>query len=171
MVAIASLTMAESEGPVFRTMLPSSGAESLRRRRRTFTWTLSRKSRALRNIVGRRICTSILHGLFRLLERMQDHCVPATFSTALENHAAWLDPSSSVNASKRQSVALPNRVEMTTSAASRPRAITILPREVARGNIHAAAQRKGEFVPTIPARYTAAKRSMSRSELTVVTAN
>jgi hypothetical protein len=39
-VAAASLVMAARELPVLRTMLPSSGAESLSRRRKTRTCTL-----------------------------------------------------------------------------------------------------------------------------------
>ena len=85
-VAAASLVMAASELPLLRTMLPSSGAESLSRRRKILTWTLSRKSRALRNIVGLRICTV----------NLQRGCTPGTPLRLERKSTAWV-PAASVN--------------------------------------------------------------------------
>ena len=54
-VVVASLVMAEIDLPDFRTMLVNSASDSLRRRRRTLTCTLSLKSSELRKYVGLRL--------------------------------------------------------------------------------------------------------------------
>jgi hypothetical protein len=54
-VVVASLVMAEIDLPDFRTMLANSASDSLRRRRRTLTCTLSLKSSELRKYVGLRL--------------------------------------------------------------------------------------------------------------------